>query len=106
NETRAQSIGYHASQKRRDQTSDHREQAKDRHAHGGTLIPIAYISRYPESKATGYKSHQCHRDAVDDITARAEQVQVIAYASARRFLRQMTRIGARVALPEAEQAKQ
>ena len=81
--TRTQSVGDNASQKRRDQARDYSDQAKDRHAHVGTLIAITQIRRHPKPQTACYKSHQRLRDAVDEIGACAEQVQVVTYAAAR-----------------------
>ena len=82
-ESRTQSIGDNASQKRRDQTRDHSDQAKDRHAYLGTLISKTQISRGPKSQTADYKSHQRLGDAVDEIGACAEQIQVVTQTAAR-----------------------
>src|SRR5207248_477988 len=49
-ETRTQPVGNNASQKCRDQTRDHGNQAKNRHAHVGTLVAITQIRRHPEAQ--------------------------------------------------------
>src|SRR5205814_10172491 len=81
-ETLTQTIGDDATQKRREQTRDDGDQSKDRHAYVWTLIPIAQISWHPNPQATSYKSHQCLRNAIDDIRARAKEPQVIREAAA------------------------
>src|SRR5207253_7927969 len=105
-ETRTQLIGDNAAQKRRDQTSNYSDQSEDRPAHGWALISIFQIRRYPISQTTGYKSHQCLCDAVDEIRACSEKPQVIPQAATRRFLHEVMCGNARIALPETEQTQQ
>src|SRR5207248_10076866 len=82
-EQRKQHDGHDTSQKSTNQARDYIHQAKDRHAYHLTLIAITQICRYPEAQSARYESHQCHRDAVDEIGTSAEQIQVVTDAPAR-----------------------